>query len=452
MKRVAFLSFDWDYEILSEYYEGMRDSLGSFGDVQLVIFDAFGKKNSFMPVKGSFDLFALCDPSRYDAFIIQGNRAWPPEMRQEMADRIAATGKPLVSINYKLDGAVTVGTDNYAAMFGLVKRVIQDRGCKRPAFVNGLASSWEAWERSRAFGDACASCGIKHMRFFSAAWQMEEGERAAHNILSASGKLPDVVFCCNDDLAVGVQKVFLEHGVRVPQDVLIAGFDNRVIAAQATPRITTVDRGYRAIGALALKTAVERLEGKAVARFVPSEARYIFDESCGYEHEPAASTAEGEEAPEDAVQPQAHGGVEPAVRFSSEGGAPLEVLLDCGQSLGQLHRSDVFVTVNRNYLEGGSFRSFLPYGDVSLLVEDTAANGLVEHEGTSGLVHFEAGEILPPEVSMKGQLYVVHPLRQGMVSIGAVVIEGVSPYLRDGQLYALLSEVSASVERARLRR
>ena len=42
MKRIAFLSFDWDYRVVPEYYLGLQECVKSFPDVQIVVFNAFG--------------------------------------------------------------------------------------------------------------------------------------------------------------------------------------------------------------------------------------------------------------------------------------------------------------------------------------------------------------------------------------------------------------------------
>lgn len=117
----------------------------------------------------------------------------------------------------------------------------------QPPFVNGLKTSAEAQARAQGFRDACAHLGIKDVRFYQANWQMEAGVVTAKKILCQRFDLPDVIFCCNDDLAVGVSQTLQEAGIRVPEDVLITGFDNREIGQRATPRITTIDRDYRTI-------------------------------------------------------------------------------------------------------------------------------------------------------------------------------------------------------------
>lgn len=100
MKRVAFLSFDWDHVIMSAYYEGMQSCVEERDDTALFIFSAYGEHEGPEAGEWALDLFALCDPSRFDGFLVQGNRTWPPEQRQRFVDGIRALGKPVVSLSY----------------------------------------------------------------------------------------------------------------------------------------------------------------------------------------------------------------------------------------------------------------------------------------------------------------------------------------------------------------
>ena len=130
MKKIAFLSFDWNYEVMYGYYRGMERCVSQNSDVQLFIFNAFGKYASYEPEEGSFEIFNLCHPEDYDGFILQGNRVWPVEMRQALAKRIHKLGKPVISINYELDYAYFVGTDNEAGAYELVHTVLSEKDRK----------------------------------------------------------------------------------------------------------------------------------------------------------------------------------------------------------------------------------------------------------------------------------------------------------------------------------
>lgn len=145
-----------------------------------------------------------------------------------------------------------------------------------------MASSTEAQERARGYRDACAFMNVPDVRFHQADWQIEEGVATAHMLLRNLNDLPDVAFCCNDDLAVGLQETLQENGVRIPEDIMISGFDNRKISLRTSPRITTIDRDYFSIGQTAMRTLEQAMAGEEPPLRVSSPVRYIFSASCDY--------------------------------------------------------------------------------------------------------------------------------------------------------------------------
>ncbi len=452
MKRVAFLSYDWDYEIMASYYEGMEAFLANRSDVQLVIFNAFGLHEGYDPESGSFEVFSICDLDRYDGFIIQGNRNWPPDYRQQVVDRVRALQKPIVSINYELDGAHCVGTDNFESMFVLVSRILKDRKCTRPAFVNGLISSWEAKDRAQGFWQACSEAGIPSPRFFQASWETESGIEAALKMINAPDDLPDVVFCCNDDLAIGVQETLQEHGVRVPEDVMVTGFDNRDISLSAQPRITTVDRDYRTIGRTAVETIIDLMDGRTLPERIASPARFVLSESCGYVDEGdvkenyAASLYSKDAILRQFFRVLMH--FQPAILNAD---STLTVLLECERYFPELRCPNVYLMINDDYLAQETANSIVPFGNVSLLVAHSGDNIKTGSDERHIYARFTTQDILPRQIPMDKPLYMVFPLRNDATCIGMLVTEGVSPLHKHGFLSILLTLLASSIESSRKR-
>ena len=85
---------------------------------------------------------------------------------------------------------------------------------------------------------------------------------------------PRAVFCSADALAVGALCECQRRGLRVPQDVAVAGFDDIVIAAQMVPALTTIRVPRYEIGWKAGKALCDRLEGRPVRRKVV-DAGYV---------------------------------------------------------------------------------------------------------------------------------------------------------------------------------
>ncbi len=72
-------------------------------------------------------------------------------------------------------------------------------------------------------------------------------------------KLPRALFCANDIIASGCMKAFNEAGIRVPEDVSLAGFDNLPIASMSTPGLTTIDVCKNRMGRMAIQLLMDRI-------------------------------------------------------------------------------------------------------------------------------------------------------------------------------------------------
>lgn len=110
----------------------------------------------------------------------------------------------------------------------------------------------------------------------------EEGLRAAEQIVSApAAERPDAVFAANDMVALGVLTQLLRHGIRVPEDIAIVGFDDVDQAHQGVVPLTSVRQpGYeigRAAGAALLQQLAD--PGAEPPETTPFPAELIVRES-----------------------------------------------------------------------------------------------------------------------------------------------------------------------------
>jgi LacI family transcriptional regulator len=89
------------------------------------------------------------------------------------------------------------------------------------------------------------------------------------------------LFCANDLLAVGTLSALAKHGLRVPEDVSVVGFDDTELARHSSPPLTTMRIYSRDMARSAVKRVLERIEGGAMP---PVKLEYPIDlivrESC----------------------------------------------------------------------------------------------------------------------------------------------------------------------------
>ena len=88
-------------------------------------------------------------------------------------------------------------------------------------------------------------------------WEPHGGAAAVDGYLDRF-PLPDALFCFTDSLAIGALSTLWRRGIRVPQDISVAGFDDIAHGEYASPPLTTVSFDKRAF----TDTALDRLEAR----------------------------------------------------------------------------------------------------------------------------------------------------------------------------------------------
>ena len=98
-------------------------------------------------------------------------------------------------------------------------------------------------------------------RMYGAKPTVEDGYAAMKRIL-ASNRQIDAVFCGCDVLAIGAIEVILESGLRIPQDIRVAGYDDIEYAAYLRVPLTTVRQPKYKIGKMGTEILIDRIQGK----------------------------------------------------------------------------------------------------------------------------------------------------------------------------------------------
>ncbi|AQP54214.1 LacI family transcriptional regulator [Vagococcus penaei] len=83
------------------------------------------------------------------------------------------------------------------------------------------------------------------------------GYELMNQLLTTKRPLPKSFFCSSDAIAIGVLRALTEHGVKVPEDISLIGFNDISVAKYVTPALTTVKVYTEWMGELAVKTLIE---------------------------------------------------------------------------------------------------------------------------------------------------------------------------------------------------
>jgi sigma-B regulation protein RsbU (phosphoserine phosphatase) len=233
-------------------------------------------------------VYELARPKNVDGLIMLsgslGNRAGLEGLRAVAASH---PGTPICSIAIPLPpDASSVCIENAAGMRAAVQHMIQVHGRKRIAFVRGAAASDEAELRLRVYRETLASHGIPHTEELVTPgdWTPQAGKDAVE-ILFGHRNLPvsavDAIIAANDMMALGVIDALRERGIRVPEQIAIAGFDDIEEAAFTVPSLTTVRQRLAEQGRDAVRIAVEQIRDGAKPEQATRPAELVIRRSCG---------------------------------------------------------------------------------------------------------------------------------------------------------------------------
>lgn len=93
----------------------------------------------------------------------------------------------------------------------------------------------------------------------------QEGTRAVQDLLRA-GNLPTALFASADSLAIGAMRALHEAGIRVPEDMAVAGFDDITLADSVWPSLTTVKAAPFEMGQVAVRELMAQIEDPGLER------------------------------------------------------------------------------------------------------------------------------------------------------------------------------------------
>jgi len=137
-----------------------------------------------------------------------------------------------------------------------------DAGRRRIAYINGQAGVDGARDRLKGYKQALASNDIPFDKDLvrPGNWETSSGYEHTKALLQLAS-LPDAIFCANDLMALGCYDALHEANVRIPEDIAVIGFDDRDLAQQTHPPLTTLILPHYEMGAIAAEILIEMAGG-----------------------------------------------------------------------------------------------------------------------------------------------------------------------------------------------
>ena len=190
---------------------------------------------------------------------------------------------PVICAGAEFPGCWSVVNDYEESYKALLRHVIVDHGAKDTFFIAGLKDEPNSELRLRCYREVLGELSLpfRESQVAYGDYWSSPAREIVRKLIRSGEKLPRAIFCANDAMAVAVCDTLRESGFRVPDDVIVTGFDGTPVAWLVKPNLTTCGEDPDSL-ATRIVDLVNRLRaGEEPPRRIIHPFRSIYSESCG---------------------------------------------------------------------------------------------------------------------------------------------------------------------------
>ncbi len=213
--------------------------------------------------KGLSAVFESINFDIVDVLLIEYLTFRSDEMIASLVKKAKAHGTPVIILNGRSSGCHCV-TDEYTESYkALMDHVIKEHGVRDTLYMAGREGFEESEERIAMYKAVLEENGLPYSRElvgFGFYWDKAAGPEL-RRMIERHGRVPEAVFCANDYMAFGVCRELQLMGYKVPDDVIVTGFDGVPEAEFFDPILSTCRKDYDDLARQAIKAADMALGG-----------------------------------------------------------------------------------------------------------------------------------------------------------------------------------------------
>ncbi len=191
---------------------------------------------------------------------------------------------PLVSIGFVDDTIPCVLADSRASMKRMVSHLITKHNRRNFALLTAGKDSEEAKEREKAFLDALNENGVPFdnaKRIFggflhSTAYSALKNYKIKHGAFDF-----DAIVALNDEMAYACLDLFAQENIKVPEDIIVTGFDDQMRSLLGNPTLTTINQSIEQQSSEAARLVLDLINGKQCPAKTVITAKEFYRQSCG---------------------------------------------------------------------------------------------------------------------------------------------------------------------------
>ncbi|MGN0432202.1 MAG: GGDEF domain-containing protein [Lachnospiraceae bacterium] len=285
-KRIGVIICEATGPYQSELIKGINGKAHSMG-YDVLFFTTFVKLCFHENYEyGEKNIFNLINFDMLDGVIVAGDTLQVRGLKESLFPRLQKECRcPVVFIDYSNDmGFENITTNDAVSFEEIVDHLIDVHGCRNILFYSGSYATSSTQTRYEGYKNSLLKHNIElnpDFVSFDGNFWIEGGEEIAREIIKGKRPRPDAIAFCGDHMAIGAQKTFQAAGWKIPEDIIITGFDAEDDCLRCIPPITSYTPPVSATGANAVIALDAKIRGTTPQSFVSARGRLELGGSCG---------------------------------------------------------------------------------------------------------------------------------------------------------------------------
>ncbi|HWQ05209.1 MAG TPA: LacI family DNA-binding transcriptional regulator [Longilinea sp.] len=209
---------------------------------------------------------------------VDGAIIFDSKIQSDILIRLASKKFPIVVLDRQLqaDYLISLLIDNQTGTREAFYH-LYDQGARKIYFITGVMNSFDNLERMNTFYTEAGKNNLT-VKCFEGDFTEISGYDIARTIIETND-LPEAVFCCNDQMAMGFIRAMKENNISVPEDIGIVGFDDIHFVKLMKPSLTTVAVSRFEWGSMAVTQLMDFLENEKPFQPIRIASRLVQRES-----------------------------------------------------------------------------------------------------------------------------------------------------------------------------
>lgn len=233
--------------------------------------------------QGEKAVFDLINYDITDALVIHDEFIKDKDTVRALIVKAQSYGIPVIVIGADYPGCTRVGFDYTAGFAQVVRHVIEEHNVRNFHMIAGVEGNPFSDERIEVARNVAAEYGIDFDNediSYGQFWSVPT-EEAVEQLFVRRRRLPQAIICANDSMAITAVSTLKRHGLRIPEDIIVTGFDGIKDVQYCSPQITTCLCSNEHLAQTATDVIMKRLAGEAVPETVLVVPELQTSESCG---------------------------------------------------------------------------------------------------------------------------------------------------------------------------